>query len=393
VHRSKEFSEHSQSPAARATWGGHNPVPSPARGARGRVQAGPCPGRARRCWCPRRVVGALALWRFAVGFALGFAGRSARASHPPLSPPRPSAVRETACTPLTPQAHGVPRTPWLSHLVLSQGTGTRAAPPDNARTPTRPCPRASISPFCFPAHTQGWVGAAQPLAVGRCSGPRSRGGRPLSPRCTRCCQGPPHPTAAASSGARLPAEAAAGGRDRWCPRRHTCLGFILAPNSHYFTRQPATHRRHPHAANLGGVIKNTPNPRKPSAAVPPRRPPSSAGGSKVTSAREAASPRVPGQAPPAPPAAAARLRGVEIRGVLWNPACSPPANAPSQLPTRCQSSRFGYIYCSPSFPAITRFSWICCFLFFWFVFFLNTWWVWRPQRPRSSRILCSTSLE
>lgn len=41
-------------------------------------------------------------------------------------------------------------------------------------------------------------------------------------------------------------------RDRWCPGRHTCLGFILAPNLHYFTRQPAPYRCHPHAANWGG---------------------------------------------------------------------------------------------------------------------------------------------
>lgn len=277
-------------------------------------------------------MGALSLRRA----SLLFADRSARASRLPLSSPCLSS------SPLLNKGNGLlvlhptdtpnsrhPQDPAGFQLSAFPGYPAKGRPPaNNARKPTclHSLPQEHLPCFGFRrrhgAHELP-VPAAQPHAVGRCSAPHSRGGWVLAPPPAAPLLLPVPPTPPFHRQLqRSPSHRRCRRRDRWCPRRHTCLGFILAPNLHYFTRQPATYRCHPHAANSGGgggVVKknNTPNPPKPGAALPPPPPPPQLRPrAKVTFAREAASPKVPGKAPPAPPAAATRLKGVEIRGVL-----------------------------------------------------------------------------
>lgn len=150
--------------------------------------------------------------------------------------------------------------------------------------------------------------------------PGAVGSLPPPPLPPFSCLCPPHPPSTANFSALLPTDAAAGGTDgalgdtpawvlSWLP---TC---IISPTSLLRTDAIRTQL----TRGGGGVVKknNTPNPPKPGAALPPPPPPPQLRPrAKVTFAREAASPKVPGKAPPAPPAAATRLKGVEIRGVL-----------------------------------------------------------------------------
>lgn len=157
--------------------------------------------------------------------------------------------------------------------VPSPGT---APTPNNSqpgiRTPSCPYfPPRSLFPFLLSAQPGGsplaHLCATRPHAAGGCSEPWGmlRAIRQC-PRLGQCpvpcswscsvpatpsatvppCLCPPHPPPAANFGALLPADAAAGGPDG--ALGDTCLGFVLAPNSHYFTRQPGTYQSHPHGS-------------------------------------------------------------------------------------------------------------------------------------------------
>lgn len=129
----------------------------------------------------------------------------------------------------------------------------------------------------------------------------------------------------------LPADAAAGGTDG--ALGDTCLGFILAPNLHYFTRQPGTYQRHPHGTQWGGKKP----PQNPTATNPP---PASRALRRAASAlphlRAAKGDLSDGnQIPRSPPAAAP----LPPRSDRRSAASRPRANGCSALPTRCHSSR------------------------------------------------------
>lgn len=151
--------------------------------------------------------------------------------------------------------------------VPSPGT---APTPNNSqpgiRTPSCPYfPPRSLFPFLLSAQPGGsplaHLCATRPHAAGGCSEPSGdapRLGQCPVP-CSWSCSVPATPSAtvpplpvpsapppAANFGALLPADAAAGGPDG--ALGDTCLGFVLAPNSHYFTRQPGTYQSHPHGS-------------------------------------------------------------------------------------------------------------------------------------------------
>lgn len=137
--------------------------------------------------------------------------------------------------------------------------------PENTGTPTSLCSPPPEPLPCSGSRCRALSCCLCPIAIGRCSAPPPRAAVP------RCPPVPPVPPTAPFHRQlqRSPSSRRCRRRDRWCPRRHTCLGFILAPNLHYFTRQPAPGPCHPHAAPWGGPKTPEPQPSRSRARAPP----------------------------------------------------------------------------------------------------------------------------
>lgn len=209
-----------------------------------------------------------ALWAGSLLFAKS--SHLARPSPCPARPPIPSRIRE-----VTHRCHPH-RDPKLPVALGPCGIPTRHFPgePGHSCTPRQhKNPHLPLLPTCR-ASPLLWlqVQSFELLSVPQC--PRERLLTPLPELLSPPV--PPLPPLSPTAPSprqlqRSPSRRRCRRRDRWCPGRNTCLGLILAPNSHYFTRQPATDPCHPHSSPRGGQKPQSPNP---GPSCPRLRPPS-----------------------------------------------------------------------------------------------------------------------